>query len=73
MRFAVPRALLQSLVYTGRTLSPADGLDTRLLDEVVAPADLLSRALAVARELARVPAPAFRLTKQALRPRRWSG
>src|SRR5262249_49948570 len=67
VRFAVPRNRVQSLVYTGRTMPPQDGLAAGLLDEVVAPDQLLARAQEVARQLATIPAEAFRLTKQSLR------
>jgi enoyl-CoA hydratase len=67
VRFGVPRNQLQSLIYTGRTLPPRDALTAGLVDEVVARGALLERAHEVARQLALIPSPAFRLTKQALR------
>jgi enoyl-CoA hydratase len=67
VRFAVPRDKVQSLLYTGRTLPPQDALTAGLVDEVVAPGDLLARAQEVARQLAMIPPPVFRLTKQSLR------
>jgi enoyl-CoA hydratase len=67
VRFAVPCDKIQSLIYTGRTLLPHDALATGLIDEVVAPDDLLARANDVARQLALIPPPVFRLTKQSLR------
>lgn len=67
VRFAVPRHRLQSLVYLGRMLGPAEALAEGLLDEVV-PADaLLRRAREVAAQLASLPPDVFRATKQALR------
>ena len=67
VRFAVPRDHVQTLIYTGRTMSPAEALTAGLVDQVVAPGELESRAHAVAEHLARIPAASFRLTKAALR------
>jgi enoyl-CoA hydratase len=67
VRFAVPRDQVQSLLYTGRTLPPRDALAAGLVDEMVAPDQLLARAQEVARQLALIPPAAYRLTKQALR------
>src|SRR5215468_910513 len=52
VRFAVPRDKVQSLIYTGRTLPPREALTAGLVDEVVAPDDLLARAREIARQLA---------------------
>jgi enoyl-CoA hydratase len=67
VRFAVPRHKVQSLIYTGRTLAPQEALDAGLVDEVVAPDDLLARSQEIARQLAGIPPPVYRMTKQALR------
>jgi enoyl-CoA hydratase len=67
VRFAVPRHRVQSLVYTGRTLSPSDALAEGLLDEVVPADGLLARAREVAAQLASLSPEAFRATKLALR------
>jgi enoyl-CoA hydratase len=67
VRFAVPPDRVQSLVYTGRTLPPQEALTAGLLDEVVAPDQLLARAQEVAGQLALIPPEAYRLTKQILR------
>jgi enoyl-CoA hydratase len=67
VRFAVPRHKLQPLIYTGRTLAPEDARSAGLVDEVVASADLPARADEVARQLALIPPPVYRLTKQSLR------
>ncbi len=67
VRFAVPREKVQSLIYTGRTLSARDALAAGLVDEVAAPDALPARAQELARQLATVPPPVFRLTKQSLR------
>jgi enoyl-CoA hydratase len=67
VRFAVPPDKVQSLIYTGRTLPPREALAAGLLDEVVAPEGLLTRAQEIARQLALILPPAYRLTKQSLR------
>jgi enoyl-CoA hydratase len=67
VRFAVPRDKVQALLYTGRTLPPAEALTAGLVDEVVAPGQLLARAQEIAGQLALIPPPVYRLTKQALR------
>ena len=67
VRFAVPRHRLQALVYTGSTLAPHDALAEGLLDEVVPPGELITRAREVAAQLASLPPEVFRETKQALR------
>ncbi len=67
VRFAVPPERVQALVYTGRTLPPAEALAAGLVDEVVAAEQLLPRALEVAGQLAAIPPRVFQLTKQALR------
>jgi enoyl-CoA hydratase len=67
VRFAVPGERLQSLIYTGRTLSPREALGAGLVDEVVSPDALPVRAQEVARQLALIPPTVYRLTKQSLR------
>jgi enoyl-CoA hydratase len=67
IHFAVPRNRVPSLVYTGRTTPPQEALAAGLVDEVVPPEEIMTRAQAVARQLAAIPPEAFRLTKQALR------
>jgi enoyl-CoA hydratase len=67
VRFAVPAENVQSLIYTGRTLSPPEALRAGLVDEVVAPGALLTRAEELARQLALIPSRAYSLTKQFLR------
>ena len=67
VRFGVPGEKLPSLLYTGRTLAAREALGAGLVDEVVAPGDLPDRAQEVARQLASIPPPVYRLTKRALR------
>jgi enoyl-CoA hydratase len=67
VRFAVPPNQVQSLIYTGRTLPPQQALTAGLIDEVVPPTDLLTRAQEIAQQFARIPSETYRLTKQALR------
>jgi enoyl-CoA hydratase len=65
VRFAVPPQHLQTLMYTGRTLSPEDALRFGLVDEVT---DALeARAQEVAQQMAALPAGAFALAKGQLR------
>jgi enoyl-CoA hydratase len=67
VRFAVPRHKVQELIYSGRTLLPQEALTAGLVDEVVAPENLLARARQIALQLAQIPPHAYRLTKQSLR------
>jgi enoyl-CoA hydratase len=67
VRFAVPPHQVQSLIYTGRTLSAREALAAGVVDEVVAPDALLTRAQELARQLASIPPPVYRMTKQSLR------
>jgi enoyl-CoA hydratase len=69
MRFAVGPAELAGLLYGADTYGPVDARARRLVDEVVPADELLDRAISVAKELSgdRIPAAAFRLTKQHLR------
>lgn len=67
LRFAVPPDKIQALVYTGRTLVAEDALAHGLVDEVVAPESLATRAREVASALAALPAEAFRAAKSAFR------
>jgi enoyl-CoA hydratase len=66
LRFAVGPATAR-LVLTGQTLSPSEALAIGLVDEVADPDSLLDRALDQARDLARIPAETFALTKTQLR------
>jgi len=67
VRFAVSRAVLQKIVYTGATLTHEEALADRIVDEIATPDELDDRALAVARQLASIPRKTFRLTKNHLR------
>jgi enoyl-CoA hydratase len=67
VRFAVPGERLQSLIYWGRTLSTREARGAGPVDEVVTPDALAARARQVARQLALIPPPVYRLTKQSLR------
>ena len=65
IRYAVAPQHLQSLIYTGRTVTPEDALRFGMIDEVAD--DLPARAEAVARQFAALPADAFRLAKRQMR------
>jgi enoyl-CoA hydratase len=67
VRFRVPQDKVQSLIYTGRTVSAQDALRAGLVDEVVAPDALLIRAHERAQQLAQIPPRAYGLTKHSLR------
>lgn len=67
VRFGVPPQHVEELVYTGKTITADDALKRGMIDEVVAPADLLERAVAIASDLGSRPRDAFRLTKMQLR------
>jgi enoyl-CoA hydratase len=67
VRFAVPRHKVQALLYTGQTLPPQEALAAGLVDEVVAPGELLARAQQLAQQFAQIPPQVFCLTKQTLR------
>lgn len=67
VRFATPTGHLQAMTLLGRTYNGEDALRAGLVEEAVAPPEVLPRAVAVAAELAKVPAAAFRLTKLQLR------
>jgi enoyl-CoA hydratase len=67
VRFALPPNTAQLMVTTGRTLEPQEALAAGVIDELLAPGDLLPRAQEIARHLASIPAPVYRMTKQSLR------
>jgi enoyl-CoA hydratase len=67
VRFVVPQDKVQSLMYTGRTLLPQEALSAGLVDEVVAPENLLARAREIAEQFALIPRQVYCLTKQSLR------
>lgn len=67
MRELVPAHRVQDIVYRGLTLPPPEALAAGLVDELVPPESLLERSCEVARELGRIPADAFALTKRHLR------
>lgn len=54
------------LALTGETFGPDDALRMGLIDEVVAPDDLMTEAVRRARALARIPAPIYAATKEQL-------
>jgi len=66
LKFAAGRDA-QSLVYSGRTISPDEAKLVGLIDEVVAPDFLHTRADLIARELAAIDGRNFAITKKQLR------
>jgi enoyl-CoA hydratase len=67
VRFAVAPPHLQRLIYSGRLVTPDEAFAAGLVDEVVAPDELMERALKIARRFASIPAATFALTKRSLR------
>ena len=67
VRFLTPAAVLQAMVFAGRTYDGEQALRAGLVEEAVPPDELLPRALAVAQEMARLSPAAFQVTKQQLR------
>jgi enoyl-CoA hydratase/carnithine racemase len=58
-------AVVRSVVYDGRTVHADEAVSIGFVDEAVDPSQLLDRSLAVARQLASIPARTFALTKRA--------
>lgn len=67
LRFVSGPRHFAELIYTGNTYAPEDALERGLLHEIVEPDALLERALASARMLADLSAPAFAQTKAQMR------
>src|SRR5262249_46302861 len=67
IRAAVASQHFQSIIYTGRTYTPSDAVTAGLIDEVVAPENLLTRAVETAERLSRIPPRAFELSKSQIR------
>lgn len=67
VRYAASPAIVQQLVFMGRTFTADEALQNGLVDELVAPEVLMERARTVAKQLAAIPPEVFRLTKQRLR------
>lgn len=67
VRYAVNNQHVPEVVYLARAYEPNDALRIGLIDEIADAADLMPRALEMARELARVPRQTFELMKRALR------
>jgi enoyl-CoA hydratase/carnithine racemase len=72
VRYATGDVGVADLVYSGVTLLPAEALQRGLVDEVVADAELLDRAVAKAEQLASIPPATFVHTKRSLRDRYWT-
>lgn len=69
LRFVVPPQHVQKLVYTGATLTPEEALGHGLVDEVVAPEELVTRAVHLAHTLGAIAPEAFAAAKRQLRSR----
>jgi len=66
-RWGTRPANLQEVIYFGRSYDPEGALARGLIDEIVEPGELLSRAISRAGRLAAIPAVSFRLMKESLR------
>jgi enoyl-CoA hydratase len=66
LRFACGRDA-QSLIYSGRTVTPDEARTVGLIDETAAPDFLLTRAEVIARDLAAIDGRNFAITKRQLR------
>ena len=66
-RFATPPQYFPTLICTGRTWLPEEALSRGLVDELIAPEQLLDRAFEVANELASLLPAAFTESKLAVR------
>jgi enoyl-CoA hydratase len=66
LREAVPAARLTEVAYGGATYLPEEALERGLVQEIVAPQELLDRAVALAESLAALAPAAFALTKRQL-------
>ena len=64
MRSVTLSRYFSQAIYTGETILPEAGVERGWIDEVVAPADLMERAVAVAQTLAALPASTFVMTKR---------
>jgi enoyl-CoA hydratase len=67
VRFAIPPQHLQAMVYLARTIEADAALEIGIIDEVVAPDDLLPRARAIAAQLGAIPREAFAMAKRQIR------
>jgi enoyl-CoA hydratase len=67
MRFVTPRRRLSEVIFGAATYAPEDARDRGLVDKVVAPDDLMPRALDAAERLAALRPQAFELSKGHIR------
>jgi len=67
VRFALAPPHLQRLITSGKLCTVTEAFDSGLVDEVVDPDVLLTRAVQVAARLAAIPRATYALTKRALR------
>ncbi len=67
MRAALPAPQFEEAVFTGAIHSPEQALRRGFVHELAEPAELLDRAIEIARQLGTIPRAAFSLTKTAVR------
>ena len=73
VRYSVPNAGVQALMYRGETMLPEDALASGLVDEITVEDELQGRAEARAKELAAIPVESFTVTKHMLRSQALAG
>lgn len=66
LRASVGNEGFRAMIYAGKNYLPEEALAVGMVDELVDPDQLMSRALEVARDLASLPPAAFRLAKRQL-------
>ncbi len=67
LRFQLPARHVQSLVYSGRTLSAAEALELGMVEETADAGAVLDQACRAAQRLAAIPADAFAISKRQIR------
>lgn len=67
VRHGVNNSHFEEVVYFGRAYEPSDALERGLIDELVADGSVVDISIQRARELARVPATTYALTKRSAR------
>lgn len=67
LRAVAPPQHIHEMIYTGRTYSPQEALKRGIIDELVAPDELMDRACTLAEQFGAIPSVSFRITKRQLR------
>lgn len=67
LRFLLPERQVQSLVYSGLTLSAEEAFEVGLVEETASAGEVLDLAVAAAERMAAIPADAFAISKRQIR------